>query len=45
MSYRAGLAVLLLVSISGCTAARLAWRAGPVDCRDFRGVPMACPSK
>ncbi len=40
---RALAAVLLALSMAGCTAARLAWRAGPTDCRDPQGVHVPCP--
>lgn len=34
-----------IISLCGCMAVRLACAAGPVDCRDFRGVPIVCPGR
>lgn len=39
---RAALALFLAVALSGCTALRLYRAAGPTDCRDWRGVHIAC---
>ena len=44
---RAGSVLIVAFSVSvllqGCTAVRLAVQAGPMDCRDGRGVHIACP--
>lgn len=40
---RAGLALAAALALSSCTALRLAVAARPMDCRDARGVKMACP--
>lgn len=39
------LAALLPMVLSGCMAIKLAIKSSPIDCRDDKGVPIACPDK
>ncbi len=40
---RAGAALAVALALAGCVAVRLHRAALPMECRDVRGVSVACP--